>query len=208
MTILHILIIITLTCISSLAYPIIKSIQTSKSALFVSKHHSRYGQFLDTLPITNRKDPKIERLTQQLNVNELITTMDKSYSKGSDLKKNSPKSLKTIKKLQPEPFNYFPELKQRKWSNEQIYQVIDILNQSYDHKERNELTDEERVGVIDWDKFDTIATLEIDNYMEDMKIRKKVKSWIIFHREKREILFQENAWIWKPRALKRRYQKA
>lgn len=89
-------------------------------------------------------------------------------------------------------------IKTRKWSDTEIMAVIQCLNKSYKGKDRSELTDEERVGLIDWLEFDLHASDLIDDYEND-KTRKKVRSWIDYHRGKKEIMFDFDTWKWKPR---------
>ena len=61
---------------------------------------------------------------------------------------------------------------------------------------REELTDEERVGVVNWDEFSKIAMTDITGYAEDLKFQRKLISWIQYHIRKGDILFKETKWVW------------
>jgi hypothetical protein len=171
------------------------SSETSFSQLFVSKHYARYGQFLDT--VKRRKDDREKLLNNVLSDDEL-KKYQREATTGDELKKAKERNLKIAQKQIP-TFDYGSSMKTRKWSQDQINDVIECLNRSYNGKERSELTDEERVGVIDWFEFDKHADEVIESYADDEKLRKKVKSWVEYHREKKEIRFENDTWLWKAR---------
>ena len=161
------------------------------TALEVSKHRASYGQFLDTVP--KKKDPKAEKLRASINLKEILSNVQDTQT-GAQLRSERERNLviaeKTIVSI-----DYTVPDKTRKWSKESIKEVIDTLNESYGHKSREEHNDNERVGMIDWDDFNTHGMMIISDY-ESSKTQKKVISWVKFHRQKRNIVFDHDKWIW------------
>ena len=93
----------------------------------------------------------------------------------------------------------------RKYDDEVIANIIKCLNLSYGNKPREELSNEQRLGIVDWSEFDIYAEDTLNNY-DDMKGREKIISWIKFHIRKRDIRFHYDAWIWDPKPDGRRRQ--
>jgi hypothetical protein len=66
-------------------------------------------------------------------------------------------------------------------------------------RSREELSDEQRVGVIDWSIFDMHAEeLSADYALEESRVRTKVMSWINYHRRKKDIRFEYDVWVFDP----------
>lgn len=181
----------------------IKTKYQSNFILYVSKHRASYGQFLDTVPFKKISNTKFDELKNNLDMKTLIKSQDENTSKtGKELRKDRERDLIEAKKNIP-VFDYSVSLPQRKFTNEQIALIIDILNKSYGNKTREELSEKERLGMINWLEFDNIACDIYPDYdNDDGKIRKKLISWVRFHQEKREIKFEYDSWIWSPKNKK------
>jgi len=176
-------------CIQS--FQVITSPFLTKSSLY----GYRKGDFLDPPRPANKK---MEDLAKRLGVDkkEVFTT-------GREMRSGRERNLKVVFNTQPDAEPNLYGIKTRKWSQEQIDAVIESLNASYEWKPREKLSDEQRVGLIDWDAFAVQANNIISNYSEDEKIQKKIKQWIVFHREKKEIRFEHDTWIFdtKPKGI-------
>ena len=180
---------------------------TSKSttALHARKHHARFGNFIDAVP--RPKDPKMLELIDKLDLKKTEREQP-ATSTGADLRKTRTRDLKAAVLERPVELEkqMYPKLiPQRKWSAEEISDAIECLNLSYGKKAREDLTESERVGVVDWDKFDVHASVVVAGW-ESVQTRKKVYNWIKYHIKKREVLFEHDAWVWRPKPLKEKRQ--
>ena len=166
--------------------------QTLRSTkLFAGKHHARYGNFLDAVP--RPKDPKMEEVYERLGIK--ASTSD-SMQTGDELRKNRTRNLKVAQFEFPvilEP----PIITPRNWSEEEISTAMECLNRSYGKKTREELNDNQRIGLIDWPEFDKHAETLIKDY-EIPLTKKKVTTWIKFHIKKRDVRFVSETWMWSP----------
>ena len=175
----------------SLTAKSVKSQFQYETRLFAGKHHARYGNFLDAVP--RPKDPKMEEVYTRLGIKE-STSDDKQT--GDELRKNRTRNLKVAQFEFPVILDP-PIVMQRKWSDEEVSTAMECLNLSYGKKSREELTDSERVGVINWSEFDKHAANLINNY-ETPLTQKKVVTWIKFHIKKRDVRFVVDTWMWSP----------
>jgi hypothetical protein len=169
----------------------VKSQFQYETKLFAGKHHARYGNFLDAVP--RPKDPKMEEVYARLGIKE-STSDDKQT--GDELRKNRTRNLKVAQFEFPVVLDP-PIVMQRKWSDEEVDTAMECLNLSYGKKSRDELTDSERVGVINWAEFDKHAATLIKGY-ELPLTQKKVVTWIKFHIKKRDVRFVVDTWMWSP----------
>ena len=175
----------------SLTARTVKSQFQYETRLFAGKHHARYGNFLDAVP--RPKDPKMEEVYTRLGIKE-STSDDKQT--GDELRKNRTRNLKVAQFEFPVILDP-PIVMQRKWSDEEVATAMECLNLSYGKKSREELTDSERVGVINWSEFDKHAATLINGY-EIPLTQKKVVTWIKFHIKKRDVRFVVDTWMWSP----------
>jgi hypothetical protein len=169
-----------------------RSVRSSSTALFGGSHRGRYGNFLDILP--RPKDPKKEELLERLGVKDIEKRAPSAT--GQEKRKDRERDLK-IAKAETPVIEYPVPLKKRNWSDEEIDTVIDCLNLSYGNKKREELSDKERIGLIDWSEFDMHAEERISDYSTP-QVRNKVVSWIKYHIKKKEIRFDYDEWIFSP----------
>lgn len=167
--------------------------------LFASKHHASYGVFIDSYD--RLKDPKIKSFQSAFNAEELE---DKSIAhiSGSDLRKRRVRNLKTVFDTQPEAIKFTPPKLSSKKSPEEVCAILDCLNKLYETKERNALNEEERAGLIDWNKFDVIAASYLNTASYSGSNRTKLINWIKFHVKKRDIKFVNDRFIWTKENLK------
>jgi hypothetical protein len=168
-----------------------KTQQLRNSKLFAGKHHARYGNFLDAVP--RPKDPKMEEVYERLGIKE--STSD-SKQTGDELRKNRTRNLKVAQFEFPVILDP-PIVMQRNWSEEEISTAIECLNLSYGKKAREDLTDSERIGVINWSEFNKHALTLISGY-ESPLIQKKVSMWVKYHIKKRDVRFVVDTWMWSP----------
>lgn len=176
---------------------ILRDVMHRASKLFASKHKASSGIFLDTIkPARSLPD---EKLLKELNLGSLIKSQqDLDAITGSELRKNRDRNLKNMQFLPS--FDYSVPRKTRNMPDEQIMKIIQCLNLSYGGKSREELSDAERVGVINWADFDMHADEVIEGYAaEDEKLRKTLNGWIKYHRAKKDIVFDVDTWRWSPR---------
>lgn len=164
-----------------------------------SKHRSRYGLFTDTLPTSKTKT---KRLVDGIDLPE----EEEDVKTGAELRRSRIRNLKEAQKAIPEIEYRSPPGPTRNWSDEEINQAILCLNLTYGNKPREELSDEERVGLINWEVFDTHAAGVIPNY-SDERTRKKVVSWILYHRKKMDIRYVGNSWVFDPKGSPKRLYK-
>lgn len=170
------------------------------SRVYGSKHRSRYGLFTDTLP--TGKPSKIKRMVEKIDLPE----GDESVKTGAELRRSRIRNLKEAQKAIPVVEYRSPPGQTRNWSDEEINQAILCLNLTYGNKAREELSDEERVGLINWELFDAHAATVIPNY-SDERTRKKVISWILYHRKKMDIRYVQSQWVFDPKGSPKRLYK-
>lgn len=161
------------------------------SKLFAGKHHARYGNFLDAVP--RPKDPKMEEVYERLGIK--ASTSD-SMQTGDELRKNRTRNLKVAQFEFPVVLDP-PIITPRNWSEEEISVVIECLNKSYGELTRDQLSEGQRVGLIDWPEFDKHAINLVKDY-DVAQVNKKVTSWVKFHIKKRDIRFVVDTWMWSP----------
>lgn len=169
--------------------------------LFARQHKAvTYGGFLDGLA---RKRPK-----EMVDVGERLGISQETQvgvATGDDKRKERNRNLKQVTETQGPLPDLHPPQQKRKWSDLQISQAIEALNRSYGRVSREELTDEQRIGVIDWSKFDAHAADLIPNYTATgLRTRTKVVSWVAYHRRKKDIRFEHDKWIWDPEGSDKR----
>jgi hypothetical protein len=182
-----------LVVVNAYLSPIISTKKQSRHSteLYAGKHHARFGNFLELVPRPKR--PEMEELYSKLDIKE--GTAEEMMT-GDDLRKSRTRNLKQavfeFPVVLPPPI-----VISGKWSEEEISVAMECLNLSYGKKKREELTDSERVGVIDWNEFDKHAINLIANY-EIPLTKKKVTTWIQFHIKKRDVRFVTDTWMWSP----------
>lgn len=165
-----------------------------------NRNYNYYNNFFDEIPKSSapsKYQKKMEVITE-----DFLDDAVADAVVGKDMRKNRNRNLKEVVREQ-EPMAKRPNVYTGKRTQEEIDQVIECLNLSYGNKSREELTDDERVGLINWDAFDAFATEKMGDYSNE-QYRKNLKSWIAYHRRKGDILFKVDTWIWAHRALKRR----
>jgi hypothetical protein len=161
--------------------------------LHAGKHHAAYGRFLDAAP--RPKDKKMEALYDRLGLKEVAKVDD--VVTGAELRSQRTRDLKLA--VLENPIIPVPSQEpERNWSDDEINRAIECLNLSYGGKTREELSDEQRVGVVDWSEFDKHAATLIADY-DSPKIKKRVTSWIKYHIKKTDINFNFDKWVWSPR---------
>ena len=193
MSLLFRLIVVALATANGYSFSLrsVKIQQLRDSKLYAGKHHARYGNFLDAVP--RPKDPKMEEVYERLGIKE--STSD-SKQTGDELRKNRTRNLKVAQFEFPVILDP-PIVMQRNWSEEEISTAIECLNLSYGKKAREELTDSERIGVINWSEFNKHALTLISGY-ESPLIQKKVSMWVKYHIKKRDVRFVVDTWMWSP----------
>jgi len=171
-------------------------VASSSSQLSARKHLAvTYGGFLDSFARPRPK--KVVEIEERLGLDKMekVTT-----ETGKAQRSQRTRDLKKVVETQGPAPDLHPIKPKRKWADEDIHTVIEVLNKSYDYKAREDLSDEERLGVIDWSAFDLHAEELIPNYNDaESKTRSKVKSWLAYHRRKGDILFDQDTWIFSPR---------
>ena len=145
------------------------------------------------------KASKIKRLVENIDLQEAVKT-------GAELRSSHIRNLKEAQKAIPVVEYRSPPGQTRNWSDEEINQAIICLNLNYGNKPREELSDEERVGLINWEVFDTHAATVIPNYTDE-RTRKKVISWILYHRKKMDIRYVNSQWVFDPKGSPKRHYK-
>ena len=173
-------------------------------ALGARKHLAvTYGNFLDALP--RKKTKKITDLAEKLGIDERV--QNAAPATGDEQRRERERNLKVVAKTQDPTPNLQAPPKRRKWSDEEVSVAIECLNRSYSRRSREELSEEQRVGVIDWSVFDLHAEELIADYASDeggIKVRSKVMSWINYHRRKKDIRFEHDTWVWDPEGSDKR----
>jgi len=168
----------------------------SSSQLSARKHLAvTYGGFLDSFARPRPK--KVVEIEERLGLDKIkeITT-----ETGKAQRSQRTRDLKKVVETQGPAPDLHPIKPKRKWADDEISAVIQVLNKSYDYKAREDLSDEERLGVIDWSAFDLHAEELIPSYNdEESKTRSKVKSWLAYHRRKGDIIFDKETWVFSPR---------
>jgi len=131
---------------------------------------------------------------------------------GALLRRSRLRNLKEAKVQSDSIINVSPPpVTPRKWDEEDIANVVKCLNLSYGNRKREQLTDKQRLGIIDWAEFDLHAEQFIGGYNQDEspKVRGRVFSWVTFHVQKRDIRFNWDTWMWdpKPKGVRRQIWK-
>jgi len=173
-----------------------KTKSTNNVCLYGSRHLGRYGSFVDTFQ--RPKDKKMADMYQSLN---LAPSTDKN---GAELKKSRTRNL--VKYKQENPYDVIrTQLKPFRFDQSTIDGVLKTLNMILGGRDRSQLSDAERVGVINWYSFDEIANKEIENFETDGKMRDKLISWVKYHIRKGDIVFdlEKSLWKWDPTRLRR-----
>ena len=183
---------------TSLAYNLIQFKKSADFSLLASKHRASYGSFIDRLD--SKKIKKIDNFQKTLDIDvENLKEVESKFQSGDDLRKSRNRDLNEVKRDQKEVVRFSPLVPKSKRSKEDIDLILKCLNTSYGYPTTlEELTDDERVGLINWEEFDKAALQLIENY-SDKQVQTKIKNWIIFHRRKNDIRFEIHEWIWKPR---------
>lgn len=186
---------------TGLRIPFLVVPQPTGTRLFARQHKAvTYGGFLDGLA---RKRPK-----EMVDVGERLGISQDTQigvATGDDKRKERNRNLKQVTETQGPLPDLHPPQQKRKWSDLQISQAIEALNRSYGRVAREELTDEQRIGVIDWSKFDAHAGDLIPDYTAPgLRTRTKVVSWVAYHRRKKDIRFEHDKWIWDPEGSDKR----
>ena len=167
--------------------------------LFARKHHARWGNFIDAIP--RPANTKMDALYTRLSLKEKSGVA--GVRTGDDLRKTRTRDLKEAVLENPveAELEMYPKfIPQRKWNIEEINVAIECLNLSYGKKNREELDQSQRLGVIDWAAFDVHGSVLITDY-ESIQKRKKVYNWIKYHIKKRDIAFEFDTWKWEPRPM-------
>jgi hypothetical protein len=166
-----------------------------------SKHTARYGNFADSMP--RQKNRKMEDLASRLNL-----PSGDSVKTGDDLRRSRLRNLKEAQKAIPIIEYTSPPGATRNWSDEEINNAIKCLNLTYGNKPRSELSDDERIGIVNWDEFDKHAETVIVDYTTE-RVRKNVISWILYHRKKMDIRYvpTSSQWIFDPKNSPKRLYK-
>ena len=175
-------------------FPMPKS-SFSSTVLYGSHHLGRYGAFIDTFP--RPKNKKAEKLANEIKLPENIQSIN-----GADLRRKRERNLKTYKVNNPYDVIKVPEVPMN-MAPETIASILKSLNMLLNNRARSELSDTERVGLVNWSEFDKIATSEIEQYGTDLKFQRKLLSWTRYHIRKRDIVFQDQAWFWDNSRLRR-----
>mmetsp|Transcript_9872 Transcript_9872/g.13516 ORF Transcript_9872/g.13516 Transcript_9872/m.13516 type:complete len:194 (-) Transcript_9872:27-608(-) len=162
--------------------------------LYVSKHHASYGVFIDSM--SSLKNKKIVNFQNNFDINKIEKAVD-NFQSGLDLRKSRNRDLNEVLKTQEPVIPFQEPIRNPKKSSEEIKSIIECLNQSYGMKEREELNSEERVGLIDWSKFDSIAESAFGPLYHEGNFKVKLTNWIKFHRKKGDIVFDTNQFVWK-----------
>lgn len=172
------------------------------TSLFARKHLAvTYGGFLDSMP--RKKPKKMVEVAERLGLDEEV--QNSGAITGDEQRKERNRNLKTVKETQGPLPDLHPPTQKRKWSDDEIRTAIECLNRSYSMRSREELTEEQRIGVIDWSLFDMHAEELIPDYLlEGTKTRTRVMSWINYHRRKLDIRFEHDRWIFDPEGSSKR----
>lgn len=182
---------------SALSLTHLRNCKLKNTALFTSKHSaSFFGAFIENGGITESQKKAAQfQKSLNLNIGQVVTEEEKSFKNGKDLRKSRNKNLKEVFKTQDVTVKLVPELPQRKKTKDEIGAVINCLNLCNESKAREELSEEERLGLINWEKFDFIAMDIIKDYHNE-NVRNKLKNWMMFHRRKNDIKFDGQNWSW------------
>ena len=184
----------------------------SSTALGARKHLAvTYGNFLESIP--RKKPKKLVELADRLGIDESVQA--EGAATGDEQRRARTRDLKKVAETQPPLPNLHPPTARRKWTDEEVAVAIECLNRSYGGRSREELSEEQRVGVIDWSLFDLHAEELIADYTLQGgqgaegaegagKVRSKVMSWINYHRRKRDIRFEHDTWVWDPEGSDKR----
>jgi hypothetical protein len=163
----------------------------SRTALCVAgRRQQQYGNFFDQENVDIKGKKSSFQKSLNIDIENLVESTESSgYQSGDDLRKARERDLKTVKKEQEPVIPDTSQERSTKKTNEEIDRVIDCLNQSMGKgKSVGELTDNERVGLIDWAKFDAAAQGVIPDYVE-RGMQNTTRNWVEFHRKKNDIKF-------------------
>lgn len=157
-------------------------------SLFGSRHLGRYGSFVDTF-----QRPKNKQMDEMYKTLNLPASTDKN---GAELKKGRERNL--VKYKQENPYDVVrTPLKPFKFDQSTVDGVLKTLNLIINGRDRSQLSDAERVGVINWFAFNEIANNEIEDFESDAKMRDKLISWVKYHIRKGDIVFDLEKCVWK-----------
>lgn len=209
---LFLIVIISAHCVKSLVTLRTTASRDSIITLWSIKHRGRVGAFIENLPqptvLKGEKKEIMDRLAPMLNemdeekVGKSSRKGPGARGEGALLRRSRLRNLKEAKIQSDSIVNIPPPpTTPRKWSQEDIANVIKCLNLSYGNRKREELTDKQRVGVIDWSMFDLHAEQIIPGYNQEEtpKVRSRVFSWVTFHVQKRDLRFDWDKWIFDPK---------
>lgn len=198
----HIVLILLILATASHALVIRSTKTKSTSALFAGKSN-RYSNW----EIQRQKEPvpALEEIYDNLD--------DKSKEMwrktGQELRSNRERDLKKAH-AQTKVRTKMVPIKERTFDEEDITAVITALNKTIQGKAIEDLLKNERMGFVDWRAFHEAATELVPDYDNEM-VRRKTRSWIRFHKEKEDIIFNldTNMYEWdsasyKKRALRKR----
>lgn len=117
------------------------------------------------------------------------------YEKGDDLRSARERKLAVVVAEQPEVIPDTTQTRTAKKTQDEIDTIIECLNLSIGkEKSTAELSDTERVGLVNWEAFDGHATLLVGDYVSDAvgvatPSLTKLRNWVEFHRKKKDISF-------------------
>lgn len=123
---------------------------------------------------------------------------------GAELKKARTRNL--VKYKQENPYDVVrTQLKPFIFDQSTINGVLKTLNLILNGRDKSQLSDAERVGVINWYSFHDIASVEIEDFDSDEKMREKLISWVKYHIRKGDIVFdlEKSLWKWDQTRLRR-----
>lgn len=157
-------------------------------ALYGSRHLGRYGSFVDTF-----QKPKNKQMDELYKNLEIPTSTDKS---GAELRRDRERNL--VKYKQENPYDVIrTPLKPLNFDQNTVNSVLKTLNMILNGRDKSQLSDAERVGVINWFAFEEIANTEIEDFQSNPKMREKLISWIKYHIRKDDIRFDLESSVWK-----------
>jgi hypothetical protein len=164
------------------------------------KHLASKGLFLDTFP--RDKNKKAENFLKEIE-SKINLSVEEGLKTGAELRSSRNRNLKEAKKdIDSIQLNIrSPESKEKKYqgkkSIEEIALVIECLNELYGSKQT--LSHAEVVGSFDWEEFNTFIIKRSEASFSNEKALKDLKSWILYHRRKGDILFSSGRWSWSAR---------
>lgn len=163
------------------------------TAIFASKHHASYGVFIDSMNVLQEK--KVANFQSNFNLADYQNESAALIS-GVDLRKNREKNLRKVKSSQDPVIPFKPLTRTPKKGKDEIEKIVECLNMCFEIKDNAELSEEERVGLINWDKFDEVGRQQLGEVYEQPGFKSKLRNWINFHRKKGDIAFTERKFVW------------